>query len=227
MFTSVPTYNPYRALHLTDPNQQGEDVYGLQIALNVFDWKVPLVADGILGVKTSKTITGAQKRLNLTADGVAGQLTQEALVLRIIEDVEVDYPLPEGLPEGQIGHESSFLLGNYSPVREDGSFDAGVTQRNTNFTPAKEGFNPVASIRTLANRVRTFHDSYDKVANARRRWELGVGSWNAWAYANWIAWEEGQTNIPTNARRNPDLDGSEARATFEAYMADCTVDLRL
>lgn len=225
MFEGRPSYNPYRALHLTDPQQEGEDVYALQLALNgCFDFEVPLTADGVLGQKTSKTIIAAQVRLTLAADGVAGQKTQTALSLRLGKLAQRTHPLPPGLPAGQLSHESSFLLGNYSTSYPDGSFDAGVAQRNTNFTAPRHGFDPVESISVLCQHCESFHDEFAGVPTERRRWELAVGAWNAPAFARYIAKEEGATEVRSANTARPSDD---ARMKLEAYMDSCCAFLQI
>ena len=59
LFDSIPTYNRYRTLRLLNPQQQGEDVFALQTALNEagFPCGEP---DGILGPMTDKAIKQAQ-----------------------------------------------------------------------------------------------------------------------------------------------------------------------
>lgn len=223
MFEGRPTYNPYRALHVTTPVFEGEDVYALQIGLNaVGQFEVPLAADGVLGVKTGKAIEGVQRKCKLVVDGVAGQRTQTEIALRIGKEVKRTLSLPAGLPAGQISHESSFLLGNYSLPRPDASFDAGVAQRNTNFTSPKNGFDPVDSIKALCQRVYDSYVRYQGMTNERRRWELAVGSWNAPAFANYLAREEGATN--SGPRATPDADD---RAKLEAYIASCCAYLQV
>lgn len=215
VFESYPTHDRYRALRLTDPPQIGPDVYALQHALNSLGWNIPLTPDGVLGVKTSKTIVGAQRRLGLLADGIAGQITQRTLALKIGKDLKSGTNLPAGLPGGQLAHESSFILGNYSPQRPDGNYDAGVAQRNTAHTPPKEGFDPVLSIQALIDRVTAKYAKYDQVSDERRRWELAVGSWNAPAFTDYLAGEGGAK--PSDA----------SRALLESYIDSCTAYMQL
>src|SRR4051794_20933443 len=140
MFTDHPTYSPYRTLRLTDPHMHGEDVYALQSALHAVgvigeDW------DGVLGPQTAKAIKSAQSKLKISIDGLAGGGTQIALARFVCNQYRQRYSLPVGLPFGQCMHESSCRLGNYSPKHDGDEYDAGVAQRNTAFTPPKDGFN--------------------------------------------------------------------------------------
>lgn len=197
MLDQYPTYWPYRALRLTHPLIRGEDVFALQLALSHVLGE-PLEADGVLGPITSQCVFEAQAALQKNpyragaVDGIAGQATQRALAIRIAKGVKEVIPLPAGLPTGQIAHESSFLLGNYSkPPRSDGSYDAGVVQMNTALHDPEVAFDPVDSIQTLCARVRAAYEKYGKVSDERRRWELAVGSWNAPAYTDYLAGEGG------------------------------------
>ena len=114
-----------------------------------------------------------------------------------------------GCRRGQIAHESSFLLGNYSPYRPaTDSYDAGLCQRNTEHTEPKIAFDPVKSVAALVDRVLNHYEYFEGLPQ-RRRWELAAGSWNAPAYACYYARKEGapvdasDTATPSRARRPP------------------------
>lgn len=217
MFTAYPTYQPYRTLHLTDPLTRGEDVYALQTALKAYG-SDPGTFDGILGNKTATAIWNAQQRLGITVDGLAGGGTQTALTRFLTDAARAKHNLPVGLVFGQVSHESGCRVGNYSPRRDDGTYDAGVAQRNTKYTPASEGFNVPESIEALGARTRAYYDRYAGVPG-RRRWELAAAAWNAPAFANYIAREEGATGISSSDTLRP---SSTARATLEAYIDSVT-----
>lgn len=217
MFDAYPTYDRYRTLRLTRPLQHGEDVYALQTALTALGVS-PGAHDGILGERTSNAITAAQVALDITVDGLAGGGTQTALARRLTDKARTRYYLPRGLAFGQVSHESGCRVGNYSPQRQDGSYDAGVAQRNTRYTPAEEGFTVPASIDALGARLRRYFDKFAGL-EARRRWELAAGAWNAPAYACWIAREEGATDVPVGETAKP---GPIARATLERYIDSVT-----
>lgn len=222
MFDGSPTYNPYRALryNAAGPLVVGEDVYALQLGLNaVGNFKVALTADGVLGLKTSKAIEGYQRKFKLDVDGSAGPATQRDIALRIGKQIKRDVVLPDGLPGGQVAFESGFLLGNYSrPPREDGSFDAGLCQRNSNYHDLADAFDPVDSLILLCGFVRDRYDLYSAASDLgeRRCWELAVGAWNAPYYANYLAgvrpWAE---------------PGPTARAKLEEYIDSACAYLKL
>src|SRR5580765_155404 len=160
MFTNYPRYDRYRTLKLmptSQPMMEGEDVYALQTALKSVGCD-PLGYDGILGPNTAKAIKLAQSALAIVVDGLAGPGTQTALCKKIsIRETELCH-LPAGLLMGQLTHESSCRLGNYSDLRSDGTFDAGVAQRNTLHTPMIDGFNVGDSILELASTERKYFD---------------------------------------------------------------------
>lgn len=219
MFTEYPTYARYRTLRLTTPVMQGEDVFALQTALEALGF-LPGSSDGVLGADTAHAIVDAQRFFKLVQDGFAGGATQEALARRHGNLAKREFDVADGLMRGQIEHESSFRLGNYSPQRPDGSYDAGPVQRNTEHTPAELGFNVPVSIKELASNTRKHYDLFAGVSE-KRRWQLAGGAWNAPAYACWIANEEGAKVD----RRKTNQPGTDARAKIEAYMASISTYL--
>ncbi len=225
MFSAYPSFNRYRPLGAVDPPQRGEDVYALQLALNhVGEFKVPLEPDGILGRKTGKAIQGVQRKLGLQpVDGIAGPATQGALALRLATDLREGQGLPRGLPEGQIAIESGNILGNYSPQRPDGSYDAGLCQRNTALTSPERGFDPVDSVTALVERVMSYWRLFEGLT-VRRRWELACGSWNAPAFACHYARREGAQMVTASMTATPTPAAAEA---FAAYCKAATAYLRL
>lgn len=214
MFTSFPTYSRYRTLSLTSPAMRGEDVFALQTALNHCGFNCG-TADGILGQRTADAIRKAQSDLGLVSDGKAGGLTQRGLALRISKEECAKRYIPEEALKGQLEHESGFRLGNYSPQRSNGSYDAGVAQRNTQHTLAELGFHVPNSIAALAVIVREHYNLFAGVGD-KRRWQLAQGAWNAPAFACYIAREEGAKIVTRTMTRQPT---TEQRETFEAYMA--------
>lgn len=215
-FTAYPTYDRYRTLRLTTPQQRGYDVYALQTALIRQGFNLPQFgADGYFGKECDAAVRAAQKANGLVVDGLAGGKTQEALAVKISQGYAVETGVPAARLYGSMSHESGFRLGNYSDQRDDGSYDAGVTQRNTRLTPAQEGFTVPESIEALAKRTKQYYVLFEGLATDRR-WDLAQGAWNAPAYACYIAKEEGAHGVPTNQTAKP---GVTARATFEAYVA--------
>jgi len=221
MFTSYPTYPTYRTLKLMTPRMSGEDVYALQTAMKEFG-SFAGELDGVLGPVTADAIKGTQARLTLAVDGLCGNNTQTGLVRNLTEKLRADFKLPRGLLFSQCLHESSCRVGNYSPLHGD-TYDAGVAQRNTQFTDPKDGFNVPQSIDALGENLRKFYDKFEGVRDEARRWELAAGSWNAPAYACFIANEEGARV----SRRETAKPSDNARVTLEQYMASATAYLSL
>jgi hypothetical protein len=240
MFTAYPTYPHYRALTDRTPNplMHGEDAYGLQLGITaVIRDGTTLEPDGIVGRRTGAAIWEIQQEIDgLIPDGKAGQKTQAAIAEAILVAQTPQQPDLYRLEVGQLEHESSFWLGNYSeqhPIRPGvtpavpgGDFDAGVAQRNSEFTPLKQAFNPVLSIAALVENTRRYYTRFSDKSRFRgsdhselRRWKLAAGAWNAWAYANWLA------GFSDSSARDPNKDGSTALAKFEAYMTDVSVYL--
>jgi len=246
LFDGIPTYDRYRTLRLVAPELGGpligEDVYALQVALQEIDIAVGGL-DGVLGRKTSEGIREAQESLDgfmgihLVVDGLAGGWTQQAIARLIIRDVTREYDIAQGAGRGQIEHESGFRLGNYSPPRPAGDYDAGVAQRNTQFTPPEQGFDTAASISALARHLKAYYRLYDGIKDERLRWSIAQGSWNAPAYAAWLADDAGATSIPNSppgwwpkdvgyVGKSRSRPGSIATATLQAYIASVSAYLK-
>jgi hypothetical protein len=214
MFTAYPSYSPFRTLELLSPQMRGEDVYALQRALTEVghDCGTP---DGILGNLTSTAIKNFQKESFLTVDGKAGGATQKSLALNLSSRVAKATLVPYSAFIGQLELESGYRLGIYSPQRPDGTYDAGVAQRNTKFTPPQDGFDPHPSIRALGEGIRKHYDLFAGIRDNKRRWALAQGAWNAPAFACYIAREEGATKVTSGMTLKP---SAEARQVFEAYV---------
>lgn len=218
MFTRYPSYNYFRTLRLAQPILAGEDVYALQIALNQRLWAPNggVKIDGYLGPQTARAIEDAQGRMSLTVDGLAGPATQRQLAQFIAnESIKIGkLKVPQLLAKGTLMTESGGYLGAYSPQRANGSFDAGVVQRNTDLTGPREGFDPVRSINDYLLRTEMYWEKFEGV-EPHRRWALAAGAWNAPAFACFIAREEGAAvSVSTTA------DPGQARETFEEYCSN-------
>lgn len=222
MFTSRPSYSMFRTLSLTTPHQAGEDVFALQTALMACGYRLPVFgADGDLGLETSDAIVQAQRGLALTVDGKAGGQTQRALALRVIRAYADGGVLYDAL-RGSVEHESSYRLGAYSVAYPNGSYDAGVTQRNTALTSPKDGFEVPASIEALTLRTKTYYAKFAGITPDKRRWALAQGAWNAPAFACYLAREAGATGVKVGETLKP---SAEQRQTFEAYVASVSAYL--
>jgi len=217
LFDNYPTYERYRPLKLRDPKLRGEDVYALQTAISAI--VVTLTHDGILGAATSGGIKRLQTKLGLVADGVAGPATQGAALRRLTAGAANAAGIPHMLLFGQVSFECGLVIGNYSPQRPDGSYDAGPTQRNTAHHDPEDAFDAPGSINLLAFTTRKFFEEFVGVKSEYRRWQLAAGAWNAPAYARWIAKQEGATLVKTVNTKQP---GPTARAALESYMDHAT-----
>lgn len=221
MFTAYPTYSKFRTLKLASPQMRGEDVYALQNALVDLGYSVGSAgADGFFGSDTDKAVRKFQEAVKagdpkFVVDGLAGGGTQKAAAVRLAESASFASGVPIKRLYGQLEHESSFRLGVYSIQYSNGSYDAGVAQRNTALTPAQEGYEVKDSIDALAARVKHYYALFSGLPTDRR-WDLAQGSWNAPAWACYIAKQEGATGVPANQTAKP----SDAnRAIFETYIA--------
>jgi len=197
---------------------RGYDVFALQTALVEMGLDTGGL-DGIFGGATSRSLKEAQKLLGITADGLAGGGTQQAIIKRLANRARTINNLPGGLVFGQCMHESSCRVGNYSAARSDGSYDAGATQMNSSVHPLSLAFNVEMCIEELGRYLRARYDGYQGLF-ADRRWELASGAWNAPAWSAWIAKKEGAT-VPANWL--PRIAPTQLQvATLEQYMASTT-----
>lgn len=223
MFNTYPTYNIYRTLRLLTPHMKGEDVYALQTALLDNGFKLPLYgADGDFGGETKDAVLAAQKVFAITQDGLAGGDTQKLLASWVAQRASLKYQIVPLALYGQLETESSFRLGSYSPQRSDGTYDAGVTQTNTKIYPAYHGFTVPDAVESLAARVREHYDKFAGISG-KRRWALAQGSWNAPAYACYIAKQEGATLVRTAETLKP---SETSRLKLEDYMASASAYIR-
>jgi hypothetical protein len=105
----------------------GVVVWALQKALDDL-YGITVSPDGDFGSLTLAAVKKFQDSVDLTADGVAGPLTQRALVQAHVATTEEDYSLPRGLLEGFAAAEGGWLLGavNWTVA---GGVDCGVFQR--------------------------------------------------------------------------------------------------
>ena len=222
LFAAYPTYDPYRPLELRDPYIFGEDVFALQTALSALVSEI--TTDGWYGEQTDNALDQFQERNGIWVPRpISGPTTQERIVRTFISrTTSVKWRRRQML--GQIEKESSLLLGNYSAQRDNGSYDAGVTQRNTQFTHPRQGFNVPLSIQVLFDVVGEFYARYEDTSKflpwgggytkERRRKLLAIGAWNGWAYTNYLA-----------GVRPWAVPGPSALAAIEAYMLDAGVYL--
>ena len=178
------TYRPLKK------GQQGWDIYALQSALKGAGFYTTYAVDGYAGAITDKAIRDYQAASGLTVDGIAGIVTQRSLALRDMYAANVKYKLPQGALKGQIESESGYILGNHSPRYENGSFDVGVTQRNTAYVSLDTGFDAPDSLDFLGAHIRRKYNeykSYGVITSERRLWELAQGSWNRPAWTDRLA----------------------------------------
>jgi hypothetical protein len=206
--------------------RHGYDVWGLQRLLN--EHGHTLAVDGSFGKTTDEAVRLWQEGRSLTVDGVAGPVTQRDLVLVLSPRFRERYQLPPSALKGQLGHESGYLVGNHTARYSDGSYDGGIAQCNSKFHIPENQFDPAYSLETLAKTVRGRFDAYRPtettkrelarrdlpVPDVKRRWQLGMGSWNRPAWTNWLA------GRPATESAKPSPEGL---AQLEDYIHDVSI----
>jgi hypothetical protein len=116
---------PTRTDYSLKRDDTGAHVFALQRALNGWN-ELTLVEDGVFGVGTDIAVRHFQTARKFTTDGIAGPVTQHALVSYHIDRQDKD--VPEGLLAGFAEMEGGWLLGavNWSVP---GGVDCGALQR--------------------------------------------------------------------------------------------------
>jgi len=223
MFTTYPTYGKYRTLGPTVPALVGEDVYALQTGLNFLDYGAG-ATDGAFGGRTLGAVKVAQKVFDLEIDGLVGGMTWRALALGVSRPLCDKHKVPRSAIKGQLEFESGYRGGIYSPRRPDGTYDAGIAQRNTQFHPPVSGFDMPVSIEMLIRNTRKYFDTFEGVPSQFRRWSLAQGAWNAPAFACYLAREEGAKKVTVGMTLKP---SAESLRIFEEYMSRASVYLKL
>lgn len=191
--SSVPSFPLNKDGYVYRPLKRGIplgwDVYALQTGLSAAGLAVG-TPDGDFGPKTYAAVRGFQEQQGLVQDGIAGSATQRALCLYVIFPVQRQRGVTSGLMKGQVESECGFQVGNHPPQYSNGSWDAGVTQRNTVYAPLVKGFDMLDSLQVLAIQLRSKYEEYKgygKVTSERRLWELAAGSWNRPAWTDKLA----------------------------------------
>lgn len=110
MITHLPPAHGYRVS--LKRGMVGHEIYALQVLLNqLTTGPSVMVEDGVFGPLTEKKVIGLQKTENLVTDGIAGTLTQRALLIRGCKKVEHVEQIPDGLAKGIMEGESGFAVG--------------------------------------------------------------------------------------------------------------------
>ncbi len=214
----------YRPLKKDD---HGWDVYALQTGLREAGYNVGSSgADGWFGADVTTAVKAFQADRGLEVDGIAGILTQTYIIKVLAPLATAENRLPRNALKGQIEKESGNQLGNHSVEYSDGSFDVGVTQRNTKYHSYEDGFDVANSIDYLARHIRERFDAYSDpscierlrarglpLTFSRRKWELAMGSWNRPAYANYLAGRPMSESLKPTASQLEWLEGYIDRVT--------------
>ena len=224
LLKDAPAAYVYRPLKKDD---FGWDVYALQTGLREAGYGIGASgADGWFGADVHESVKAFQQAHGLAVDGIAGIVTQTYIVKTLAPVATAKYKLPRNALKGQIEKESGNQLGNHSGEYSDGSYDIGVTQRNTRYHTYDDGFDVGDSIEYLAAYIRERFDKYRDPSNAerlrarglpqtdpRRKWELAQGAWNRPAYANYLAGRPMSESLKPSASQVEWLEGYIDRVT--------------
>lgn len=142
-----------------------------------------LTVDGNFGPDTEHAVTAYQAKHGLKSDGVAGVVTQRAIVVQMSAIPTARYGLPRRLLESMAQNESGFWLAAFAPHPSDGGFDLGALQKSFPTPGSRSEYlgalEVVGMAATTARKVRAQYDAYVPLTHDRRRaWELAVLSHN-------------------------------------------------
>lgn len=166
----------------------GWDVGALQIGLNSHrPDKTELTIDGDFGAVTHARVVAEQKAYGLVQDGVAGLMTQRAMLLDIARQAEIRFDVIALLLKGLIEGEAGYMLAATTALYGNGTRDLGAVMRNTLMTEqaaVRAAFFIRDQIIKTARDIRNQHDSYvgDRgIPTDRKAWETAI------LYHNWQA----------------------------------------
>jgi peptidoglycan hydrolase-like protein with peptidoglycan-binding domain len=167
----------------------GTDVWALQLNLRAAG--VSITTDGSFGPATDAAVKAFQIKQKLVADGIAGIMTQRSLCLFLAQTPEKFSRLPKGLLQGLCENESGYAVAAYTGHPTDPSgFDIGPYQDA--FPPrlrSEENYANAYNAKTMATEagktLRTQKDAFrkaPKVSTDKLAWQLATLNHN-WPYA--------------------------------------------
>jgi hypothetical protein len=177
----------------------GTDVAALQINLP------GVVVDGVFGPKTRQAVLALQRKYGLTADGIAGLMTQQQIVTTHCLGVPVK--IPNGMLISLAANESGFALAAFSRHPSDAGYDLGAFQHSSGADPdppqtfIRNSYDVKLMADETAKRFVKLFAAYRNdphVKTDRRAWELAVLS------HNWPAAAENLATIGHIYRTKPD-----------------------
>lgn len=179
---------PHRTLPYTiKKGSTGWAVFALQQA--VADAGHPTTADGDFGTLTERSVKAFQKGAGLTADGVAGPITQQSLLTVVDRIVATRVPaVPRGVMRGFFAGEGANILAAVN-WGVSGGVDCGCVQKRVYGPPfdskaLRHAFDPLvtaeAAARALAGQIKAYANPHP--ACPFTSLQLGVLHHN-WPYA--------------------------------------------
>ncbi len=181
----------------------GTDIAALQINLPT------LVVDGTFGAHTEQAVKAEQVDAGLTADGIAGLATQQAMCIDRSQEAASARRLPAGMLKSLMANESGFAVAAWSQHPSDWGYDMGAYQLSIGphgAAATQANFEHGYSIKEMANAtatsIRAQHDAFptpvpsryfNDLSNGdkdRFAWCLAVNNHN-WPYASEQIYERG------------------------------------
>ena len=170
------TWVPSHTIFSSEEGDKGIVVYAIQQALN--DTGANLTTDSVFGGTTVEAVKRFQGKRRLVADGVFGPKSSKSMALALIPKVETSAPkgLIRGLVEGESGNHIGAV--NWSVP---GGVDCSYTQRRvydaqlTDRTVVERAFDPLYQLGLFNHRLKDRFASFlPRVENRERAWRLAV-----------------------------------------------------
>jgi len=184
------------------PYKKGDDAWPVvALQINLASFGNQLALDGVFGAKTEKVVKAFQSHRGLTADGVAGPVTQEWMCRNLAAPAERRYTLPTGLMRGALENESSFMLAAWTEHPSDDGFDLGALQDSYPGPSTQERYAQSLDVAWMAGRTgETYRRTYDRYraggTGPRLAWECAALFHNWPAAADRMARGLGPTTAP-------------------------------
>ena len=174
------TWVPSHTIFSSEEGDKGIVVYAIQTALN--DTGADLEPDSVFGEATVEAVKRFQGKRRLVADGVFGPKTSKSMALALAPKVESS--APKGLMRGVVEGESGNHIGavNWSVP---GGVDCSYTQRRvydaqmTDRAAVERAFDPLYQLGLLSRHLEgRFASFLSRVPDRERAWRLATLSHN-------------------------------------------------
>jgi Putative peptidoglycan binding domain len=155
---------------------RGADVWALQINFP------QLEEDGVFGDRVEEVVRRFQQANGLENDGIAGQATQQRLVLKRTLVPEGKHNLPSKLLFSIASNESGCIVGAYNGHADGNGFDLGPFQRNLTGADSRDehhvhaAYSAAVQAELVAQKLVKLHQKYAHAPDSWYKETLAGGS---------------------------------------------------